>query len=436
MDQPKLSRRLRRIAAPLAAAAITVGLAVGWSSSHAQPLPSEAGPGPLVHQQSLILQVQPDGLGALFPPCSSTSLGQSACLVAVFTTGDHTFQTLDYSTKACAGDPSLLGFLNDPCTAAPFLTSSEKRAVENFPGTSCPIKITGENAPSSHIGGADCRVDMYLSPQAGGFNAAPLCLASYFLTGPCTAAVVSTTDRSLGGGDDVNITNDLCPIVGDIQSSCTAQAFQFLNSDLVIPAHATQPVVATPTPTPTPVQQPINDNNAAFLILTPDPQFTYFQPTTCASVGQSDIRCVAALLHVTANPGSLDYPSRECKLSISSGNKPCTAPPYDDESSHDVAVHNYPGSVCVDAAMNTTPCEMFVIESPYNGEFVAPGLCSAVSYISSPCTIADFDTSGASGGDTLALSSRLCPVNLHFTDSCVAPAFLGVPLKLTLPASY
>jgi hypothetical protein len=429
----------RRIALPLAVVSLVSAVGIGWANTHASG--SAGGDGdPEVSAQGVTFVLAPTGDDNFQPgnACAATSLGQNRCTAAVFTV-DHQPADISYSSTACAAQTNdqlgLQGIsLKEPssleaCTASAFLPSAGgETAIKDFPGASC---FPGP-----------CLLFMVIHQHDGDFNAPGLCSAAFYLTGPCTVAVVSTEGH--GGADTISFSDSKCPFhsgavlppIGDISESCTNLPFKPADMTLQLP-HS-----ATPAPPMNPVHSPEVAIQALTMVITPNGQWTFDPPNACGIVGLKPVnRCTAAILEVPEGGGDINYSNTKCNLDLSGPQDPCVAAPFTN-SRGNTAIHDYPaGTLCLaplpeqQPNMTETSCRIYVMLTREDGDLNAGGLCSGFTNISSPCALGVVDTSGRHEGDVVELSGDACPTTgIDITGDCTSPAYLPIPgIKVTLP---
>jgi hypothetical protein len=429
----------RRAALPLAVVSLVSAVGIGWGSSHASG--SAGGDGdPEVSAQGVTFVLAPTGDDNFQPgnSCSATSLGQNRCTAAIFTT-EKVPHDITYSSNACPAQTNTqLGLQGialkdpvnlDPCTAAAFLPSAGgETAVKDFPGASC---FPGP-----------CKLFMVVHQHDGDFNAPGLCAAAFYLTGPCTVAVVNTDGHR--GGDDISFSDSKCPFnsgavlppIGDISESCTNLPFKPADMTLHLPHNA------TPAPPANPIHSPEVFNQALTMVITPNGQWTFDPPNACSIVGLKPVnRCTAAILNVPEGGGDITYSNTKCTLDLSGPQDACVAAPFT-LSRGTTAIHNYPaGTLCLAPLPEVQPnstevgCRIYVMLTRQDGDLNAGGLCSSFTNLSSPCALGVVDTSGRHEGDVVNLSNDTCPVTgIDITGDCTSPAYLPIPdIRVTLP---
>jgi len=429
----------RRYALPLAVVSLVSAIGIGWGQSHASGSPGGVGD-PEVAAQGVTFVLAPSGDDNFQPgnACNATSLGQNRCTAAIFKVDSHP-GSIDYSSDPCRAQTNdQLGLAGiaidspsslDACTAAAFLPDAGgETAVHDFPGATC---FPGP-----------CLLVMTIHQHDGDFNAPGLCSAAFYLTGPCTVAVVNT--EGLSGGDTVNFSDSKCPFssgaalppIGDIHDSCTNLPFKPADMTLELPKNA------TPEPPVNPVHSPEVANQAATLVIAPKGQVTFDPPNACGIVGLKPVnRCTAAILDVTDSGGNLDYSNTKCFLDLPGDQSPCTAAPFTN-SRGNTAITDYPqGTICLAPLPAAQPndsvvdCVIYVVLTREDGDFNAGGLCTSFTNISSACALGVVDTSGRNEGDTVELSGDTCPTDgIDIESDCTSPAYLPIPgIELTLP---
>jgi hypothetical protein len=428
----------RWAALPLAVVSLVSAVGIGWGTSHAS---GSTGVGdPEVGAQGVTYVLAPTGDDNFQPgnACAATSLGQNRCTAAIFDTAKQPAD-ITYSSDVCPAQTNTqLGLqgiaLKDPgnlspCTAAAFLPSAGgELAVKDFPGASC---FPGP-----------CRLFMVIHQRDGDFNAPGLCSAAFYLTSPCTVAVVGTEGHT--GGDTIGFSSSSCPEnsnlslppIGDINGSCTNLPFKPADMVMQLPRNA------TPAPPSNPIHSPEVVNQALTLVITPNGQWTFDPPNACSIVGLKPVnRCTAAILDVPEGGGDISYSNTRCTLDLSGPQDACVAAPYT-VSMGNTAIHNYPaGTLCLAALPEVQPnstevgCRIYVMLTRVDGDLNPGGLCSSFTNISSPCALGVVDTSGRHEGDVVGLSTDTCPVNgIDINGDCTSPAYLPIPdIRVTLP---
>ncbi|HEY2706342.1 MAG TPA: hypothetical protein VGL20_21880 [Candidatus Dormibacteraeota bacterium] len=429
----------RRAALPLAVVSLVSAIGFGLGGSHAAG--SAAGVGdPEVSAQGVTFVLAPSGDDNFQPgnACAATSLGQNRCTAAIFAT-DKQPADISYSSDPCPAQTNdQLGLQGislksasqlSPCTAAAYLPSSGGQlAIKDFPGASC---FPGP-----------CLLFMVIHQHDGDFNAPGLCSAAFYLTSPCTVAVVDTEGH--GSTDVIDFSGSSCPEnsnlslppIGDISGSCTNLPFKPADMTLHLPDNG------TPAPPSNPVHSPEVANQALTMVITPNGQWTFDPPNACSIVGLKPVnRCTAAILDVPEGGGDISYSNTKCTLDLSGPQDACVAAPFT-VSPGKTAIHNYPaGTLCLAPLPETQPnstevgCRIYVMLTRQDGDLNPGGLCSSFTNLSSPCALGVVDTSGRHEGDTVGLSTDMCPTSgIDINGDCTSPAYLPIPdIQVTLP---
>jgi hypothetical protein len=176
-----------------------------------------------------------------------------------------------------------------------------------------------------------------------------------------------------------------------------------------------------------------------------------FQPgNACNATSLGQTRCTAAIVDIDqqGHPADYDYPSDVCPAQTTDqlglqgialrdpeNLDPCTASPYI-SSGGDTMIKDFPGATCFPG-----PCKLFMVIHQEDGDFNAPGNCSAAFYLTGPCMVAVVNTEGATGGDDIGFSDSKCPFrsaapfppfgDIH--DSCTNLPFKPADMTLDLP---
>ncbi len=431
----------RRVALPLAVVSLVSAVGIGWANTHASGGTAGGESDPEVSTQGVTFVLAPTGDDNFQPgnACAATSLGQTRCTAAIFKV-DKVPADVTYSSDACPAQTNdQLGLQGialkeptslDACTAAALLPSAGgETAVKDFPGASC---FPGP-----------CLLFMVIHQHDGDFNAPGNCAAAFYLTGPCTVAIINTEGH--GGGDTISFSDSKCPFLsasplppfGDITESCTNLPFK--PADMVM--HL--PESATPEPAVNPVHSPEVTGQALTMVISPVGQWTFDPPNACSIVGLKPLnRCTAAILDVPEGGGSIDYSSTKCNLDLSGPQDACTAAPFTN-SRGNTAVHDYPaGTLCLAPLPEQQPnmtevgCRIYVMLTRVDGDLNPGGLCSSFTNISSPCALGVVDTSNRHEGDQVELSHDTCPAltGIDIEGDCTSPAYLPIPgISVTLP---
>lgn len=496
------SKSLRRLALPLAVVGLGAAVSVGWGSSLASstagatPTVDTSVPDPEVTAQSVVFVISPKGDDNYQPfnacggaPSAQTggagsgtesgtfgatklSVSATRCTLAIFTPSSNDIGVnLKYSSKPCPVDafpkPSSVGIQftdsKDPkslkaCTAPAFLSSvdlsltaaqdaANKVAIHDWPGASCK--------PNT------CRVYMELVQKDGELNAPGLCSAAYYLTGPCTIAVVTTSSVAANpAGATVDFADAKCPTesnlslppIGDIGLSCTNFPFKPADMAMTLPKGMTpNPELQTPAAAQPQHSTEIADQ-AMTLDLAPAKQFTFDPPNACSFDGIKPVnRCTAAILNLPVGfaGGDVQIPQHRCTLDLSNnshqGNnqgQPCFAEPFSPSKGTDIVkglpaitCHAPEPAVAVAGALPAVPCRIYVVLTRDDGDFNANNPCgvlsNATTSVTTACLLASFETANHSEGDHIVLTSStpLCPsggataphgFDADVTASCIA----------------
>jgi hypothetical protein len=413
----------------------------GWGNSHASGGTAGGESDPEVSTQGVTFVLAPTGDDNFQPgnACAATSLGQTRCTAAIMAV-DHQPADINYSSTACdAQTNNQLGLqgislenasnLQD-CTASPFLPSAGgETMIHDFPGASC---FPGP-----------CLLFMVIHQHDGDFNAPGNCAAAFYLTGPCTVAIINTEGH--GGGDTISFSDSKCPFLsasplppfGDITESCTNLPFKPADMVLNLPHNS------TPAPPVNPVHSPEVHGQALTMVISPVGQLTFDPPNACSIVGLKPLnRCTAAILDVPEGGGSIDYSSTKCNLDLSGSQDACTAAPFTN-SRGNTAIHDYPaGTLCLAPLPEAQPnmdevgCRIYVMLTRVDGDLNPGGLCSSFTNISSPCALGVIETDNRHEGDQVDLSGDTCPslTGIDIESDCTSPAYLPIPgISVTLP---
>ena len=431
----------RKVALPLAVVSLVSAIGIGWGSPHASGAAGGEGD-PEVSTQGVTFVLAPTGDDNFQPgnACNATSLGQTRCTAAIASIDDHQPSDISYSSSACpAQTNNQLGLqgiaLQDAnnlqdCTASPFLPSAGGQTmIHDFPGATC---FPGP-----------CLLFMVIHQEDGDFNAPGNCSAAFYLTGPCTIAIVNTEGHS--GGDQIGFSDQKCPFLSaapfppftDIHDSCTNLPFRPADMTLDLPHNA------TPAPSVRAVHSPEVASQALTMVISPVGQWTFDPPNACSIVGLKPLnRCTAAIVDVPEGGGDIDYSNTKCNLDLSGPQDACTAAPYTN-SRGNTAIHDYPrGTLCLaplpEAQPNMTEvgCRIYIMLTRTDGDLNPGGFCSSFTNISSPCALGVVETDNRHEGDDVSLSHDTCPslTGIDITGDCTSPAYLPIDgIRVTLP---
>jgi hypothetical protein len=456
----------RRVVLPVAmlsvAAAVSTGLASTSASGGGQGasrpvLVDTNAPDPEVVNQAATLVLAPANDDNFTPPgsCGGTTVAPSRCTAAVWVV-NRSSHTLSYSTTACSTSPSLqvlvLTAHDIPeCSATPFVPAAPAPAAAPAPGAAVPppapapsqTAITG--FPGARCIPSDCRLFLVLAQADGDFNAPGLCGGTADIIAPCMVASFDTVGAV--GGATIAQPSTACPASGDATVACTANpAFFPASMRLTLPAKAT---AAPATP---PVHGPEVLAQAATVVIAPVGDNGFDPPNTCGTWGVNPVgRCTAAVFSLASTDTSATYASAGCPIDIPADVAPCTSAAFQPSVGR-AALSGLPGSVCYGATPAATVavpnpqapvvnCHVFVVLTPKDGDFNAPGICLGYFLVSSPCTMAVVDTSTGdqAGGATAKLSSTiLCvepPGDPDISVACTAASFAPKGITFTLPRS-
>jgi hypothetical protein len=451
----------RRVVLPVAmlsvAAAVSTGLASisasGGGQSGSRPvLVDTNAPDPEVENQAATLVLAPANDDNFTPPgaCGGTNVAPSRCTAAVWVVTSST-HTLSYSATACSTSPSLQVLVltgnNIPeCTASSFLPAAPPAAAPGAPAPApAPLQTALTGFPGSRCIPSECRLFLVLAQADGDFNAPGLCGGTADIIAPCMVASFDTVGRV--GGATIAQPNTACPASGDATVACTANpAFFPAGMNLTLPAKAT---AAPATP---PVHGPEVLAQAATVVIAPVGDNSFDPPNTCGTWGVNPVgRCTAAVMSLAMADTSATYASASCPIDLAADVAPCTSAAFQ-PSVGKAALTSLPGSLCYGAAPAATAavptpqapavnCHMYVVLTPQDGDFNAPGICLGYFLVSSACTMAVVDTSTGdqAGGASAALSSTsLCvepPGDPDINVACTAASFAPKGVILTLPKS-
>jgi hypothetical protein len=218
---------------------------------------------------------------------------------------------------------------------------------------------------------------------------------------------------------------------------------------------ATRPVLVD-----TNAPDPEIENQAATLVLAPANDDNFTPPGACGGTSVAPSRCTAAVWVVNSSSNTLSYSATACSTSpslqvivLTGNNIPeCTAaaflppappapgaapapapapgaPAPAPTAAGTTAITNFPGARCIPG-----DCRLFLVLAQADGDFNAPGLCGGTADIVGPCMAASFDTTGATGGTTIAQPNAACPASGDATFACTAnPAFFPADMRVTMP---
>ena len=460
--------RWRRVAVPLAMLSVAAAVSAGLASTHAAGggqgmTPFVNADDPEINNQAATLVLAPANDDNFTPPgvCGGATIAPSRCTAAIWIVNGSS-HTLNYSGTACPTTPSLqvmvlTGQNNPECTAAVFVSpapagsAAPAPAPAPKPGTSPapapaappgPVAITG--FPGAQCIPADCRLYLVIAEADGDFNAPGLCGGTADIIGPCMAASFDTVGAT--GGTTIAQPNTACPASGDAETACTANPSFFpANMKLTLPPNG-KPAPATP-----PVHGPEVTIQAATIVIAPLNDLSFDPPNTCGSWGVNPTgRCTAAVMQTTSNDTSATYGSASCPIDLPGDVAPCISNAFQ-PSAGKVALTNLPTSQCYGQAPAAAPgappppiptvnCHIYVVLTPKDGDFNAPGICLGYFLISSPCTIAAVDTSTGdqAGGSSATLSTTACtepPGDPDIAAACTAASFASRNTSFTLPKS-
>ncbi|HUE58357.1 MAG TPA: hypothetical protein VMO88_02125 [Acidimicrobiales bacterium] len=425
------SKQLRRLALPLAVVSLGAALTMGWGQSFASgAAPGAASPDqndPEVAVQSVDFVLVPrdndnfrpenvcgggpnvdttvtppvekanafgTGLGLL----QKLSMGPSRCTLAVFKPTIHQGKDLLYSSTPCATTTSpatapntnlkFVG-LHTPdklheCTAPIFLSTldGKSKTTPDLRNNSIPASQSAAGRVAIHDwAGTSCKpgpctLFAEMVNQEGDFNAPGLCTSAFYITGPCIAATLTTSDVNgplfvptctgttnatctntlpaaplvpatpnsgvptfTPGGKTLNFTDGSCPPStslsnrGDIQQGCTNLPFKPADMSFTFP-----PIVTPPNEVTFPCQFPFVPGDACgkakhsveiatqslTLELSPKGQDTFDPPNACSIPGDTlsslvVTRCTAAhiVLPITFAGGDVSIPTSRCTFDLS-----------------------------------------------------------------------------------------------------------------------
>jgi hypothetical protein len=213
----------------------------------------------------------------------------------------------------------------------------------------------------------------------------------------------------------------------------------------------TLPPKGTAAPATPPVHGPEVLAQAATIVIAPVGDNAFDPPNTCGTWGVNPVgRCTAAVMTTTATDMGTTYASTDCLIDIPADIAPCTSAAFG-PSNGKTALANLPNSECFGAAPPATPgaapppipvvsCHIFVVLTPKDGDFNAPGVCLGYFLISAPCTMAVVDTSTGdqAGGTTAPLTTTACvepPGDPDINVACTAASFAQRNITFTSPRS-
>jgi hypothetical protein len=459
----------RRVVLPTAmlsvAAAVSAGLASTFGSGGASSPPGVVNADdPEINFQAATLVLAPANDDNFTPPgvCGGTNIAPSRCTAAIWVVNGSS-HTLNYSGTACPTSPSLQvqvlsGQSNPECTAAIFVSSPPPSSSAPAPAPSAkpapgkpgaspapapaappgPVAITG--FPGARCIPSDCRLYLVLAEADGDFNAPGLCGGTADIIAPCMAASFDTVGAT--GGTTIAQPSAACPASGDAETACSANpSFTPYSMKLTLPPKGT-PAPATP-----PVHGPEMEIQGATLVIAPLNDLSFDPPNTCGSWGVNPTcRCTAAVFQTTTNDTSTTYSSTDCPIDLPGDVAPCTSAAFMAGSQGKTALTNLPSSVCYGpipqggSTAPVIPCHVYVVLTPKDGDFNAPGVCLGYFLVSSPCTFAAVDTSTGDqqGGGTVTLTTTACvepPGDPDIAAACTANSFAPRNIAFTKPRS-
>jgi hypothetical protein len=105
-------------------------------------------------------------------------------------------------------------------------------------------------------------------------------------------------------------------------------------------------------------------------------------------------------------------------------------------SGGNTAIKDFPGATCFPG-----PCLLVMVIHQHDGDFNAPGNCSAAFYLTGPCMVAVIDTDGRRGGDSISFADSKCPFKSaapfppfgDITSDCTNLPFKPADMTLNLP---
>ena len=449
------SKQLRRMALPLAVVSLGAALTMGWGQSFASgAAPGAASPDqndPEVAVQSIVFVLVPkdndnfrpeNACGgspavnaAVTPPVEKAnafgtgltllknlSIGPSRCTLAVFKPTIHQGKDLFYSPTPCpvttspATAPNLsLKFvgLHTPgklheCTAPVFLSTADgaSKTTPDVRNNSLTAAQSAANKIALHDWAGDsckpgpCTLFAEMVQQEGDFNAPGLCTSAFYITGPCTVAVLTDSDvngttptaaqiaavtgapgtvpHAAPGGATLNFTDGSCPPStslsnrGDVQQGCTNLPFKPADMSFSLPPAAQPPfeVLAGPCNTPPtipptpagcgPAKHSVEIATQSLTIeVSPHGQDEFDPANACSIPGDTlsslvVTRCTAALIKLPVGfaGGDVQIPTSRCTFDLSNskghGNNQgsaCFAQPFSPSKGNTI-IHNMPPVVC------------------------------------------------------------------------------------------
>ena len=299
------------------------------------------------------------------------------------------------------------------------------------------------------------------------WNAPGLCSSAYYLTGPCTIAVVTTSSVAANpAGATVDFADAKCPTesnlslppIGDIGLSCTNFPFKPADMAMTLPRGMTpNPELQTPAGTMPQHSTEIADQ-AMTLDLAPSKQFTFDPPNACSFDSIKPVnRCTAAILSLPVGfaGGDVRIPTNRCPLDVSEnssqGNgqgKPCFAEPFSPSKGTDIVkglpaitCHAPEPAVAVAGVLPVVSCQIYVVLTRDDGDFNANNPCgvlsNATTSVNSPCLLASFLTNGVSEGNSIVLNNTtpLCPSGGASTAPITAGSDIGFGFDADVTAS-
>ena len=451
------SKKLRRMALPLAVVSLGAALTMGWGQSYASGAPPTSAStdqnDPEVAVQSVAFVLVPrdndnfrpenacGGSPAVTPGTPpvekanafgtgigllrNLSIGPSRCTLAVFKPTIHQGKDLLYSSRPCpvttspATAPNVnLKFVGlhtpdklQPCTAGVFLSTLDgpSKTTPDVRNNSLTAAQSAAGRVAIHDWAGDsckpgpCTLFAEMVNQEGDFNAPGLCTSAFYITGPCTVAVLTTSDVNgpvftptctgatnatctpstpavppvpafTPGGKTLNFTDGSCPPStslsnrGDVQQGCTNLPFKPADMSFTFPPAVTppnevlDPCVFTFVPGDACGKAKHSVEIATqslTLELSPKGQDTFDPPNACSIPGDTlsslvVTRCDAAhiVLPINFAGGDVQIPTSRCTLDLSNskghgnnqGNS-CFAQPFSPSKGNTI-IHNLPAVFC------------------------------------------------------------------------------------------
>ena len=425
------SKSLRRMALPLAVVSLGAALTMGWGQSFASGAPTtsastdQSDPEVAVQSVDFVLvpkdndNFRPDNLCGGGPSVDTTvtppvekanaygtgltllqklSMGPGRCVFAVFKPTIHQGKDLTYSSTPCATTTSpatapnttekFIG-LHTPdklraCTAGIFLSTldGKSKTTPDVRNNSIPASQSAAGHVAIHDwAGTSCKpgpctLFAEMVNQEGDFNAPGLCTAAFYITGPCTAAVLTTSDVNgpvfvptctgttnatctntlpaaplvpatpnsgvptfTPGGQTLNFTDSSCPIStslsnrGDVQQGCTNLPFKPADMSFTFPRIVTPPNEVTfpcqftfvPGDACGKAKHSVEIATQSLTVeLSPKGQDTFDPPNACSIPGDTlsslvVTRCDAAHIELPLNfaGGDVSIPDTRCTFDLS-----------------------------------------------------------------------------------------------------------------------